>query len=89
MVGDPEVQGALDQTLTLQLAKDIEERAVFPFLPAEGVAELGLADVKAGAVDAGEDLLLELRGDGGLVGGEGYGAHRCSWHRSRNRAKER
>ena len=44
MLGESEVKRALDQPPTLELVQQLEQRAVLSLVPAELVAELGLAD---------------------------------------------
>ncbi len=62
MLCEPEVKCALDQPVLFERVEHVEQRAVGGFVPLELVAQLCLADVEAGAVDPGEDLLLEPAG---------------------------
>ena len=62
------MQRALDQPAALELVEQVEQRSVLVLIPAELVAQLGLADVEPGAVDPGEDLLLQLGGNRARLG---------------------
>jgi MFS family permease len=57
-------------------------------IPAQRVPQLGLADVKSGAVDPSEDLPLQIHGHRLLLGGHRDRGHRSASLSSRNSAND-